>query len=71
MSTVWSGDEVVGETTSGAYGYRTDASIALAMLRPDMAEPGREVEVEIFGERYGAKVENGALYDPRNERLRG
>ena len=70
MSSVWSGDEIVGETTSGAYGYRTDASIALAMLRPDMAEPGRAVEVEIFGERHGATVHDGPHWDPGNARVR-
>ena len=71
MSSVWKGDEIVGETTSGAYGHRADASIALAMLRPDMAEPGTRLEVEIFGERHGAEVHDGAHWDAGNERLRG
>ena len=71
MSNVWSGDEIVGETTSGAYGYRADASIALAMLRPDCAEPGTPLEVEIFGRRYGASVHDGAHWDAGNERPRG
>jgi len=49
MSTIWSGDQVVGETTSGDWGYRVNASIALGMVRADLAKPGTELEVEIFG----------------------
>jgi dimethylglycine dehydrogenase len=71
MSTLWHGGEVVGETTSGAWGYRVDASIALGMLRADLAVAGTEVEVDIFGQRCRAVVQpEGPLWDPRNERLR-
>ncbi len=71
MSTLWSGDEVVGETTSGAWGHRVNKSIALGMLRADLAEPGAEVEVEIFGKRCKATVQpDQPLWDPENERIR-
>ncbi|MBT8409492.1 MAG: dimethylglycine dehydrogenase, partial [Alphaproteobacteria bacterium] len=71
MSTVWKGDEIVGETTSGDWGYRVGASIALAMLRVDVTEPGTRLEVEIYGERRPATVQADApLWDPANERLR-
>ena len=61
----------MGETTSGAYGHRVGASIALGMVRVDLAEPGTELEVEIFGERCKAVVqEDQPLWDPENERLR-
>ncbi|MCG5483777.1 GcvT family protein [Sinorhizobium alkalisoli] len=71
MSTLWSGGEVVGETTSGNWGYRVGKSIALGMLRADLAVPGQEVEVEIFGERFKATVEpDQPLWDPSNERLK-
>ncbi|MEL7428631.1 MAG: glycine cleavage T C-terminal barrel domain-containing protein, partial [Pseudomonadota bacterium] len=71
MSTVWHGDEVVGETTSGGWGYRVGASIALGMVKADLAVPGTELEVEIFGERCKAKVqEDQPLWDPANERIR-
>ena len=65
MSNVWSGDRIVGETLSGGYGYRTDASLALAMLRDGAAG---ELEVEIYGTRHPAT--EAAPYDPSNERLR-
>ena len=71
MSTLWHNGEVVGETTSGAWGYRVNESIALGMLRSDLAKPDINLEVEIYGERRKAVVqENDALWDPQNERLR-
>lgn len=71
MSTVWHDGKVVGETTSGAWGYRVNASIALAMIRTDLAVPGTELEVEIYGERCKAVVQPEApLWDPENARLR-
>ena len=71
MSALWQNGAVVGETTSGGWGYRVDASIALGMLRADLAAPGTELEVEIFGERYLAVVQpDRPLWDPENARLR-
>ena len=71
MSTIWSGDEVVGETTSGDWGYRVNASIALGMVRADLATPGTELEIEIFGKRCKAVVQKDEpLWDPANERIR-
>ncbi|MGE0499354.1 MAG: FAD-dependent oxidoreductase [Rhizobiaceae bacterium] len=71
MSTVWHAGKIVGETLSGGWGHRVERSIALAMVRPDLAEPGAEVEVEIFGERRPATVHGDRpLWDPENERLR-
>ncbi|WP_294614985.1 glycine cleavage T C-terminal barrel domain-containing protein, partial [uncultured Roseovarius sp.] len=71
MSTLWHDGEIVGETTSGAWGYRVNASVALAMIRADLAVPGTEIEVEIYGERCRAVVQPDApLWDPENARLR-
>lgn len=71
MSTLWQGDTVVGETTSGDWGHRVGASLALGMVRADLAAPGTRLEVEIFGMRHPAEVLEGAPWDPTNERLRG
>lgn len=71
MSTIWNGDKVVGETTSSAWGFRVNASIALGMVQVDLAEPGTELEVEIFGNRCKAVVQKDEpLWDPANERIR-
>ncbi len=71
MSTVWNGDEVVGETTSGDWGYRINKSVALGVVKAELAKPGTELEVEIFGKRCKAVVQEDApLWDSENERIR-
>lgn len=71
MSTLSHGGQIVGETTSGAYGHRVGASIALGMVRADLAVPGTELQVNIFGEMCRAVVQEDApLWDPLNERIR-
>lgn len=71
MSTLWHAGRVVGETTSGTWGYRVGHSMALGMLRADLAVEGTEVEVEIFGDRVKATVlPDGPAWDARNERIR-
>ena len=48
-----------------------NASIALGMIKPEFAEPGTELEVEIYGEKYKAVVQKDEpLWDAENERLR-
>jgi dimethylglycine dehydrogenase len=71
MSTLWQGEQVVGETTSGAWGYRVGKALALGMIRTDLAKPGTAVEVEIYGTRYPATVQgDGPMWDPANERIK-
>ena len=71
MSTVWDGDEKVGEVTSGGWGYRVERSIALGIVRTDLAEPGTALDVEIYGDRRPAVVQpDAALWDAENARLR-
>ena len=71
MSTIWHQGAVVGETSSGYWGHRVGACVALAMLRADLAVAGTPVEVEVFGQRRAAVVRgDGALWDPANARIR-
>ena len=71
MATVLKDGAVVGETTSGAWGYRVGHSVALAMLRADLASPGTEVEVNIYGEICRATVlGDGPVWDPANARIK-
>ena len=70
LATVWDGDERVGLVTSGNYGHRIDASVALAVINVSSATEGRELNVEIYGQRCRAVVQPDApLYDPDNSRL--
>ena len=70
MASLWKDGDLVGETTSGGWGYRVGASIAIGMLRSDLAEPGTEVEIDIFGEMRRATVHDLPFWDPKNERIR-
>jgi dimethylglycine dehydrogenase len=71
MSTLWHEGAVVGETTSGDWGYRVNKSIAFGMLRADLAAAGTELYVDIFGTKCRAIVQaDQPLWDPENERLR-
>jgi dimethylglycine dehydrogenase len=62
--------EVVGRATGGGFGFRVDKSLALGMVRPDLAELGTSVEIEILGKMYPATVVADSPFDPKNERLR-
>ncbi|WP_296418817.1 GcvT family protein [Pseudooctadecabacter sp.] len=71
MAPVWHGDEIVGEVTSCAMGYRTGKCIALGMLRADCLTEGTQVEVDVFGTRHKAVVQaDQPMWDPKNERIR-
>lgn len=71
MSTVMKDGVAVGETTSGDWGHRIGKSIALGTIRADLAVPGTELEINIFGQNCKAVVQEDApLWDPNNERLR-
>jgi len=60
----------VGILSSGGYGHRVGASIALAYVEPDCARPGRELGVLILGDVRGAVVADGPLFDPTSARMR-
>ena len=71
MATIWHDRKVVGEVTSGAWGYRVGKSIALGYVRPDLAQAGTEVDIEIYGDTRRAIVQaNASLWDPQNNRIR-
>ncbi len=74
------GGAVVGQVTSGGYGYTVARSIAYAYLPVDPAGTGVEaaggvkaaggVEVAVDGEWVAAEVAPGVLYDPKGLRIR-
>ena len=53
-----------GRVTSGGYGYSVERSIAYAYLPVPETEPGRRVEVGIFGRYVGGEVVSEPLFDP-------
>ena len=60
----------VGRVTSGGYGYTVGRSIAYGYLPAGEVEPGRRVEVGIFGRFVGAEVASEPLFDPDGIRVR-
>jgi dimethylglycine dehydrogenase len=67
---IYANGELVGRATGGNYGFRLGRSLALAMVRPEHAEPGTELAMDILGERHGVTVIPESPYDPENERLK-
>ncbi len=67
---VFAGDEHIGLTTSGAFGFRVGRSLAFAYLRPDTLEDGLKVKVHTSVGVRDAHVEMTMAYDPNNEKLR-
>lgn len=67
---IYRNGDLVGRATSGGYGWRLGKSLALAMLRPEEAEIGNELEIDILGDRHRVTVLPESPFDPDNERLR-
>jgi dimethylglycine dehydrogenase len=61
---------LVGRATGGNYGFRVEKSLALAMVRPEHAAVGAELEMAILGARHRVTVIPDSPYDPENKRLR-
>ncbi len=62
--------ELVGRATSGGYGWRLGKSLALAMIRPDLAALGTKLDIKILGKMHGATVIEESPFEPNNEALR-
>jgi dimethylglycine dehydrogenase len=67
---IFSGETLVGRTTSGGFGWRLQKSLALALVQPDAAAPGTELTVTILGTPHSATVIEESPFDPQNARLR-
>jgi dimethylglycine dehydrogenase len=67
---VWQNGQKVGFTTSGGYGHRVGASLALAQVRADLAEVGTALTVHVVGRERGATVIPLSPYDATGERMR-
>ena len=62
--------ELVGRATGGGFGFRVNKSLALGMVRPEYAEPGTELQIDILGQTFDTVVIPDSPFDPKNERLR-
>jgi dimethylglycine dehydrogenase len=64
------GEKMVGRVTAGAFGHSVGKSLALAYVKPEAAEAGTELKVDILGELFPARVIEESPYDPENADLR-
>jgi len=67
---VFRDDVSVGRTTSGGYGWRTGKSLALAMVKPELAKEGEEFVLRMLGKDFSARVIGDSPFDPENVSLR-
>ena len=66
---VYDGGGICGRTTSGAFGYRVQKPVALAMInRASLSS--EKIAVEIAGQRFAGKIIDGAIYDPSGARMK-
>jgi aminomethyltransferase len=59
---VMRGEERVGTVTSGTFSPSLEIGIGMAYLQADLAEPGREIEVDVRGKRRAARIASKPLY---------
>ena len=67
---VYSGEKIVGLTTSGAYGHAVKKSLAFAYVDPNLTAMGTRFDVLMFGEKRKANIVSESLWDPTNARLK-
>ena len=63
---------VAGWVTSGGYAHGVGASMAQGYLPARLAAEGEtpELQVEILGRRYAARIAHQPPFDPAGERMR-
>ncbi len=54
--------EPAGIVTSGSFSPSLEIGIGMAYLRPELAEPGSEVEIDVRGKRRPARIASKPLY---------
>jgi dimethylglycine dehydrogenase len=67
---VYLNGKVVGLTTSGAYGFAVNRSLAFAYVEPGLAKAGQALEVLLLGERKKAHIIAEPAWDESNARLK-
>jgi len=62
--------QLIGRATSGGFGFRTNKSLALGLVKTPYAAVGTELEIEILGQRYPVTVIEESPFDSENSCLR-
>ena len=67
---IYENGSVIGRATGGDFGFRIGKSLALGMVKPELANVGQKLKIEILGEKYDATILDESPYDPENNLLR-
>ena len=69
---IYLGAEIIGQTTSAAFGYRVGRPVALGYLNccEEGLDDGLEVEIDIAGRRAGGRVSLVPVFDTKGARMR-
>jgi dimethylglycine dehydrogenase len=61
---------LIGRATAGYYGHAMGKSLGMGYVKPEFANVGDTLQIEILGERKRATVLVDSPYDPENKELR-
>jgi dimethylglycine dehydrogenase len=67
---IYSNGKVVGRATGGDFGFRLNKSLALGMVKPELAKAGQKLEIDILGKMHKVSVIEDSPYDSENKLLR-
>ena len=69
---IYHAGEIIGKTTSAAFGYRIGKPVAIALLHPpsDFELDGLRVDVDIAGRQNAGTISLKPAYDPDGSRMR-
>jgi len=67
---IYENKKVVGRATGGDFGFRLNKSIAIGMVKPELATTGQKLKIDILGKMHDATILEESPYDPENKLLR-
>ena len=67
---IYQDDKVVGRATGGDFGFRLNKSIAIGMVKPELATTGQKLKIDILGKMHEATILDESPYDSENKLLR-
>ena len=67
---IYENGTVIGRATGGDFGFRLGKSIALGMVKPELANVGQKLKIDILGKMHEATILEESPYDPENKLLR-
>ncbi len=67
---IYENGSVVGRATGGDFGFRLGKSIALGMVKPELANIGQKLKIDILGKMHEVTILEESPYDAENKLLR-